>query len=125
MRLRKTASAVEDECLRNIAGSDKQRSAVGITGKEKINQFFAVSPSTTAGNNRNVFKLVNALRLFGNDTFGFDAVVVQNKHVAAVEIPVYHTFLLIGGQQEVEVFSFIAVIQSDDFHSWVYLFLYF
>ena len=41
VRLRKTASAVETECRRNIAGSDKQRSAVGITGKEKINQFFS------------------------------------------------------------------------------------
>ena len=69
------------------------------------------------GNNRNIFQLVNALRLFGNDTFGFDSVVVQNKHVAAVEIPVYHAFLLVGCQQEVEILSFIVVIQSDDFHS--------
>ncbi len=91
-----------------VAGSDKQNSAVGIMGKQKFYQDFPITFSFIIRQNSNVFKLIYTIGFFGYYTLSFYTIVIQNKHFAAFEVFIYHVFLFVSQQQQVNIIFFSA-----------------
>ena len=99
----KAAMFVERECRWRISRSDKHDGTSAlIVSKEIINQPFSVSFALGGGTNGYVFYFVNTLSFTRHYRDSLQAVIIEGKHLTSFQIFVYHAFLFICQQQQIQ-----------------------
>ena len=110
--------------MRGVAGADKQGvAALGIAAAEIAEEAAANALALGFGLDRKVLQFACALAFEGDDGNGDGraVVIVHDVQVAALQVAVYHAFLLICQQEEREE-AFFVVGDEFDGHRRAFIF---
>lgn len=106
---------VERECRWRISRTDKHDGTSAlIVSKEIINQPFSVSFALGGGTNGYVFYFVNTLSFTRHYRDSLQTVIIEGKHLTSFQIFVYHAFLFICQQQQIQELFLVRIKQLYD-----------
>ena len=122
MGVLKPTAVVESDCAWHIACSDQHLGIFSrIVDKKVIYQLLAVSLPLEFGGNCNILEFTNTILLIRNHTNRFNTIILKCKHIAPFQITIYHRFLFVGKQQQVDVlFLIVSYLLNAKAHVTVY-----